>query len=177
MEIIIERLQLAELDSFFQIFSELLQKDFPVYSKAVINYFLIKTYSKSAYHYWLTTGWKIVLIAKNADAKDAKNRGEIIGFAVIDKPYGGVCFLRWLGVLEQFRHQGAGEKLINTWISYAKNYGCHKVELASQPEAKDFYQKCGLNLEGERQFSYFGINQPIFGKVIGRPSDLVMTTD
>lgn len=169
MEIIIERLQLAELDSFFQIFSELLQKDFSVYSKTVINYFLIKAYSKSAYHYWLTTGWKIIFVAKKEDY--------IIGFSVIDKPYGGVCFLRWLGVLEQFRHQGAGEKLINTWISYAKNYGCHKVELASQPEAKDFYQKCGLNLEGERQFSYFGINQPIFGKVIGRPSDLVMTTD
>lgn len=169
MEIIIEKLQLAELDSFFQIFSELLQKDFPGYSKAVINYFLIKAYNKSAYHYWLTTGWKIIFVAKK--------EGHIIGFSVIDKPYGGVCFLRWLGVLPEFRNQGAGGKLISNWIEYAKNYGCHKVELASQPEAKIFYQKCGLILEGERQLSYFGINQPIFGKLIGRPNDVVMTRD
>lgn len=169
MAVKIEKLQVQELDSFWPVFSQVLESGFPGYTKAVIDYFLTKVYTRKAFHYWLSTGWKIVLLAKSGN--------RIIGFAVLDKPYGGVCFCRWLGVIKDFRNKGAGKKLIEAWINYAKNYGCHKVEIASQPGAKEFYKKCQLKLEGKRQLSYFGIDQFIFGKVIGKPDDLVMTRD
>lgn len=167
MEIKIEKLQPRDLDAFWQVFSQVLRSDFPGYTKAVINYFLNRIYTKKAFNYWLLSSWKIVLVAKLEE--------RIVGFAVLDKPYGGVCFCRWLGILKGFRNKGIGKRLIKEWINYATSLGCHKVELASQPEAKDFYKKCNLDLEGKRQMSYFGIDQFIFGKVIGKPKDEAMT--
>jgi len=169
MEIEIEKLQVKDLNEFWEVFPQILEKDFPGYTKAVVDYFLNKVYTKINFNHWLTTGWKIVLIAKL--------NGKIVGFAVLDKPYGGVCFCRWLGVLEELRKKGVGKRLIEEWISFAKNHGCHKVEIASQPIAKDFYEKIGLVLEGKRELSYFGIGQYIFGKVIGQPDDEAMTGD
>lgn len=169
MEINIELLSIQELDGFWEVFSSVIQNDFPGYSRAVISHFLTKAYTKSTYHYWLTTNWKIIYVAKTGQ--------KIVGFAVIDKPYGGVCFCRWLGVLAGFRHQDIGKKLIDIWLAYAKSYGCHKVELAAQLNAKAFYEKCGLVLEGERKLSYFGIDQPIFGKVLGQPNDETMVRE
>lgn len=167
MEIVIEKVNETSLDEFWQVFSESIRQDFPGYSKAVIDHFLNKVYTKSAYQYWLTNNWKIIYVAKLEEAG-------IIGFAVIDRPYGGVCFLRWLGVLSPYRGKGAGTSLIKAWMNYAKEYGCHKIEVAGQPEAKVFYEKYGLDYEGKRNLSYFGINQYIFGKVLGQPSDTVM---
>jgi GNAT superfamily N-acetyltransferase len=169
MGIVIEKLQFRDLDSFWQVFSQLLQTDFPGYSKRVVDFFLNKIYIKDNFRQWLMTGWKIVLLAKRD--------GQAVGFAVLDKPYGGVCFCRWLGVLKDYRKKGVGKRLIQETINYAKNYGCHKIELASQSEAKKFYQKTGLVLEGRRDVSYFGIDQFIFGKVIGQPKDEVMVKE
>lgn len=178
MEIKVEKLKREDLDEFWQAFSQVMKKDFPGYSKVVVDYFLTRMYSKHNFDFWLKTGWKIVLAAHAKNAKDVDAKGaEIAGFAVLDKPYGGVCFCRWLGVLPELRKNGIGKRLIEAWINYAENYGCHKVEIASQSESKEFYRKCGLNLEGKRNLSYFGIDQFIFGKVIGEPEDGVMIRD
>ena len=190
MEIKIEKLTFQDLDLFWQVFSKVLQTDFPGYTKAVVDYFLNKAYTRANFNYWLSTDWKIVLAAKTeghpkallpekgptaSTFRHVGFRAGIIGFAVLDKPYGGVCFCRWLGVLAEFRNQGVGKKLIEAWLNYAKNSGCHKAEVASQPEAKDFYKKCNLDLEGKRKLSYFGIDQYIFGRVINQPRDMIMT--
>lgn len=169
MNILIDTLSTQGINEFYQVFTTVLKEDFPGYTQAVINYFLTKAYNISSYHYWITTGWKIVFIARE--------EGKIIGFAVVDKPYGGVCFCRWLGVLKDFRQKGAGIMLIQKWEEYAKTYGCHKIEIASQPEAKPFYDKCRLNLEGMRKLSYFGIDQYIYGKVLANPKDEIMIKD
>lgn len=167
MNIKTEKLNLQELDLFWQVFEKVLSQDFPGYSQKVVDYFLEKLYNKASFNHWLNSGLKTVLIAKTES-------GKVVGFAVLDKPYGGVCFCRWLGVLKEYRKQGAGKKLIQAFLNYAKRSGCHKLELASQPKAKEFYEKCNLNLEGTRKLSYFGIDQYIFGKVIGKPDDIVM---
>lgn len=169
MEITIKKLELEQLASFWQVFSQLLKAGFPGYSQAVVDYFLEKTYNMTNFNYWLASGWKIVFVSLVNE--------KIVGFAVLDKPYGGVCFCRWLGVLLEYRSKGIGKRLVEIWISYAQDLGCHKVEIASQPESKDFYEKCGLKLEGKRKLSYFGIDQYIFGKVIGSPKDEVMTRE
>ena len=65
MKIKVEKLRREDLDEFWQVFSQIIQRGFPGYSQIVINHFLNKTYTKSNFDYWLSTGWKIVLVAKN----------------------------------------------------------------------------------------------------------------
>lgn len=169
MLIKIEKIKPEDLEEFWQVFCQVIKNDFPGYSQMVINNFLNVIYTRSSFNYWLSQGSKIILIAKV--------KKEIVGFAVLDKPYGGVCFLRWLGVLPQYRKKTIGRKLIVEWEKFSRDYGCHKLEVASQENAKTFYRKAGLNLEGKRPLSYFGIDQYIFGKAIGKPDDIIMTRD
>ena len=168
-KIIIDKLQFGEVNEFFQVFSQIISNDFPGYSKAVIDYFLTQVYTINNFQQWLLTGWKIVLLAKQ--------EALIVGFAVLDRPYGGVCFCRWVGVLPEYRKKGIGRELMREWEEFGRECGCHKLEVAGQPTAKKFYQKAGLKLEGKRKLSYFGIDQFIFGKVIGEPKDEVMAKD
>lgn len=150
-----------------EVFKDVLTTEFPEYSANVIKYLLEKMYNQVNFNYWLANNLKIVLIAKT--------NNNIVGFAVIDEPYGGVSFCRWLGIKKEDQKQGIGKILIKKWLELAKTQGCHKVEIASQPEAKGFYEKIGLKLEGIRKLSYFGIDQFIYGKVIGEPDDKIMT--
>ncbi len=159
MNISIEKLTPDEFYDFYPIFKKVLSNEFPGYSKEIIEFFFGNIYSKDNFLYWLEKDLKLILIAKATD--------QIVGFAIIDNPYGGVSLCRWLGVVKEYQKQGIGKYLIDLWIDIAKKQGCHKVELAAQPTAKAFYEKIGLKKEGKREKSYFGIDQYIFGKVIG----------
>ncbi len=164
---VICQLEQKDIKEFWNLFAQILKNDFPGYSPKVIDYFLNQVYTPTNFAYWLTINWRSVFLAKA--------RGKIVGFAVIDKPYGGVSFCRWLRVKREFRNKGIGKQLLAEWLKSAKKSGCHKIELAGQKEAKIFYKKVGLILEGKRKLSYFGIDQDIFGKVIGLPNDKSMT--
>jgi len=170
MNIVVEELQENEIIPFHNIFAKILKEGFPGYTPKIVDYFLSKIYTQNAFYLWLRDGWKTLLVAKKKNGA----KEDIIGFAVIDQPYGGVSFCRWLGVLKNYRRKGIGRRLIEEWIDRAKKTHCHKLEVASQLQAKEFYVNCGLNLEGERQLSYFGINQFIFGKVLGKPDEKMM---
>lgn len=163
MNIQIHHLDYTNLNNFHSLFSEILSTEFPGYSEKVVKYFLEKIYTRNAFSYWITQHSKTVFIASVDNA--------LAGFTVIDEPYGGVSFCRWLGVKKDFQNHGIGSLLIQNWFQIATQQDCHKVELAAQPEAKGFYEKVGLILEGERKQSYFGINQYLFGKVLKTPSD------
>ncbi len=167
MSFTIELLRPQEVKPFWLTFSQVLTDEFPDYTDKVVSYLLEKIYNPANYQYWLANNLKTILVAKN--------ESEVVGFAVIDEPYGGVSFCRWLGVKKDWQKKGIGRQLINQWINLAKNQGCHKVEVAAQPVAKGFYQKVGLTLEGKRELSYFGIDQYIFGQIIGSPNDKTMT--
>jgi len=163
----ITELKVADIHSFWVLFKELLESEFPGYSKNIVRYFLQQIYSESTFTLYLQTKQKMILVAKHAD--------EIAGFAVIDQPYGGVSLCRWLGVKQKYQKQGIGKKLIEKWLQIAQQEGCHKAEVASQHAAKDFYEKAGLTLEGKRLKSYFGIDQYIFGIVLGPVNEQTLT--
>lgn len=167
MNIMTSELQPHDVPAFFPIFKNLLEQDFPGYDKKVISFFLEKLYTPYLFQYWIREKYKTVLVATNEE--------KIVGFAVIDSPYGGVSLCRWLGVLKNYQRKGIGKILIQRWTEIATKCCCHKIELAAQPEAKEFYEKVGLELEGMRHKSYFGIDQYIFGKVIGEPNAEIMT--
>ena len=152
--------------AFYPTFEQVLCHEFPGYTSKVIEY-LLSIYTPSSFLYWIQKDLKTVLCVIIA--------GKVVGFAVIDQPYGGVSLCRWLGITKENQRQGIGKEIINKWEELARAEGCHKMEVASQPEAKGFYEKVGLTLEGKRSRSYFGIDQYIFGKVLSEPHDEVMT--
>lgn len=145
----------------------MLKSEFPGYTPEVVDYLLNKIYTTDTLKYWAQRKEKIIFGAYEKDS--------IVGFAVIDSPYGGVSFCRWLGVLKTHQHTGFGTALIQKWHDLARESNAHKMEVAGQPEAKEFYEKMGFQLEGLRKASYFGIDQYLFGKVIGSPNVAVMT--
>lgn len=157
-DIAVEKLLLSEVKAFWVVFRQILESDFPGYSKETTQLFLEKYYSEANYRYFLEHSLKTILVAKF--------ESQIIGFAVVDEPYGGVSLLRWLGIKKEFQKKGIGKRVIQSWLKLAVSQHCHKAEVASQPEARDFYRKTGLILEGHRVKSYFGIDQYIFGKVL-----------
>ncbi len=163
MKITIEILRAEEINDFWKVFAQVLKKEFVVYSPKIVDFFLTKIYIPLNFSYWLARNLRTIIIAK----KDS----EIIGFAVIDQPYGGVSFCRWLGVIRKYQKMGAGKLLVKRWLDLAKAQKCHKTEVAAKPEAKGFYEKMGLGFEGERKLSYFGVDQFIFGKIIGKPEE------
>jgi len=167
MKVKIEILKKEGAIDFYSIFARAMKTAFPCYSPVLADFFINKIYTPVNFIYWLNNNLKTIIVARLG--------AEILGFAVIDQPYGGVSFCRWLAILPEHQKKGLGKKLIEAWIEMAKMQGCHKVELASQPLARGFYEKAGLTLEGERKMSYFGIDQFVFGKIIGRPNHSTMT--
>lgn len=167
MPVQIKALVKDEFGNFYPLFAQAIKTLFACYSPKVTNFFIEKVYTPANFIYWLNHNLKTVIVAKEKDC--------IIGFAVIDQSYGGVSFCRWLAVLPKHQKKGVGKKLIKAWEKLAQSQGCHKLELASHPFAKTFYEKAGLLLEGKRQLSYFGIDQFIFGKIISKPNEENMT--
>lgn len=163
MDFKIEILRAEEVNDFGVVFAEVLKKEFSFYSPKIVDFFLTKIYIPLNFSFWIVRNLRTIIIAKT--------NGKIIGFSVIDQPYGGISFCRWLGVRREFQKMGAGKLLIKKWIELAKNQKCHKIEVAAQPDARGFYEKMGLDYEGKRKLSYFGIDQFVFGKIIGEPNE------
>lgn len=158
MQITISKLTTTQNSTFYPLFVSILRSEFPGYTTITLDYLLEKVYTEQNFYYWLQEDLKTILVASIDDT--------FVGFAVIDSLYGGVSLLRWLGVSKEHQRKGIGKRIIIEWEKIALTQGAHKMEVASQPEAREFYAKAGLNLEGKRIKSYFGIDQYIFGKVI-----------
>jgi len=148
------------LTDFFPFFKKLMKENFAFYHPKVIDYFLNKIYSQQNLHYQLINGYRIILVAYEEEKP--------LGFTMSDEPYGGVSFLRWLAVDKNHQKKGVGKALVFEWEKIAKNQGCHKMELAAYPLFTPFYEKCGFEKEGLRKMSYFGVNQVVMGKIIGK---------
>jgi len=171
MNIQIEKLKPEEVIQFHEIFKAVMEKGYD-YPLKVKEYFINRLYSLANFDYWLKYGYKTILVPKIGTVP---NVFQIIGFLVYDEPYGGVLLCRWLGIVSEFRHQGIGKMLMAEFVKDAQALGCHKVEVAVQFDARDFYEKCGLSQEGFRSKSYFGQDQYLFGKVIGEVDEEKVT--
>jgi len=133
MPITISSLTKDDIGSFYPIFATAMKTLFACYSPKITDFFVEKVYTPLNLIYWLNNNLKTVIVAKEKD--------RIAGFAMIDQPYGGVSFCRWLAVLKQYQQKGIGRQLIQTWEKQAKSQSCHKIELASHSLAKKFYEK------------------------------------
>ena len=163
----IHALSSQDIDQFYPVFTSVLNTEFPGYTREVIYYLFNRIYTRDTLKFWVQRKEKIIIGAFENDS--------IVGFAVIDSPYGGVSFCRWLGVFKDHQRKGIGTSLIQKWEVLARESKAHKMEVAGQPEAKKFYEKMGFDLEGMRKKSYFGIDQYLFGKILAEPNAENMT--
>jgi len=164
MKVKIEELALKDLDRFFKVFEEVIREGFPYYSKNLQDYFIEKDYSKKVFAKNLKEKKRAIFIALEGR--------EIVGFLVVNKPYGGVSFAPWLGVKKEFRGKGIGGKLMSYWEKWAKRAGAHSLLLStSQIRKKDFYLKCGFKFFGTEKKTWFGLDHHKFGKLINKPNE------
>ena len=146
----------------YQTFSQVLKKDFPNYSPQLKDYFLTKEVGPEKI--------KKILKDKSYEILIAEEEGEVVGFLFMEKPYGGVSYCAWVGVVEEMKKRGVGRKLMEFWEEEAIKKGCHKLMLLTQTASnRNIFPRYGFREEGFEEKSWFGLNAWIFGKVIGGP--------
>jgi GNAT superfamily N-acetyltransferase len=111
----------------------------------------------------ISSGEKIYLVAIY--------KKKIIGSCYLDMQFSSLNCIR-LGnmfVAKKFRSRGAGLKLVNKAIDYARSVGIKKVWFWTQHELKDairLYEKCGFVLEGIQKKQFCDKDALVYGKVI-----------
>lgn len=160
---VITQARVVDLDEFYPCFEEVMKEGYAGYSKALITHFTNNDYSKNNFYIWLERFLRVVYIAKED--------GRTVGFIVGDNTYGGVAFVSWLGVLQDYRKKGIGASLYNTYENFALSRKAHLIELYTYSKVQPFYLKLGFMEIGHREEGYFGQPNIIMNKVLGKWSD------
>ena len=149
-------LERTHLDEFFDVFSELMHEgydDFPTYLQ---NYFLEQLYSKEALMEGQEKGSRVIYLGRID--------GKIVGFIVGNRLFGGVGFISWLGVLEQYRGRRIGTVLLDEYEQYVVKYNGHMLTLNTFTERAHFYKHLGFEEIGLRRQGYFGLDAILMDK-------------
>ncbi len=160
----INKVELAEVDELFDLFSKLILSQFPEYTQRVRKHLITsnRTYNKD-------------FITKKIEEEHivlcAKVNGKIVGIFIADRPLGGASFGYWLMVDPAFQRKGIGRDLLKTWEEIAKNSGAHNLRLESDKANVEYYKKMGFKLIGLDEKGYFGSDNYIFAKIIQEPNE------
>ncbi|WP_020406911.1 GNAT family N-acetyltransferase [Hahella ganghwensis] len=83
---------------------------------------------------------------------------KLIGLVIGGAPNGGVASLDWVVVAPDYQGQGLGQKLMRFCFHEYAAVGAHKILLYTETEnAKRFYEKCGMALEGVHPNHWWGL--------------------
>jgi len=83
---------------------------------------------------------------------------ELIGLVIGGAPNGGVASLDWVVVAPGYQGRGLGQKLMRFCFHEYAVVGAHKVVLYTETEnAKRFYEKCGMTVEGVHPNHWWGL--------------------
>lgn len=89
----------------------------------------------------------------------ARIGSELVGVAVGAKPEGGVGTIVWLIVSPDHRGEGIGTRLFAEIAETYRSLGCHKMKLtASTVQARTFYERMGMNVEGHLKKHWWGMD-------------------
>ena len=152
-----------DLKSFFQTFGKSLRKDFPEYSKDIISYFLKDVFSLKSYKEEIKKGTCQIFLALV--------NNEIVGYLVSTHPYGGVGFCNWIFVHPDYRKQGLASALREAWEKKAQKDGAHKVHVWIVGRNIKFYKKRGYRMAGRIPDDFFGANDILLYKTLGKSSE------
>jgi len=159
----IRKLSRPEIEKFHLVFAKVIGDGFPEYSQELVDFIIEEDFKPGVLKEKLAKKEYTILVAEE--------EGQIVGFLIFEKLYGGVSYCPWLGVLREFWRKGIGRQLLVTWEEEILREGGHKLMLLTQAEKnKIFYEKCGFTQEGLEKKSWFGLDALIFGKIIGQPN-------
>lgn len=154
----IREAELKDIDSFFKLFRLCIEKQFVEYSPKVKTLFLKKYFSKKD----IRDG----LQKKTLDLLLAFVDGNIQGFLLALPPYGGVSYISWIAIRDEFQGKGLGSALLKEYEVFAKKKKVHKIHLGTSQRNVDFYKKNGWTLLGLVPDNYFGVDDWLFYKSI-----------
>lgn len=157
----IKKATVKDIDLFWPLFSESIKKQFPEYSKKAKDYFLRKAFSKKELKKDLKGENLIIFLAFSGK--------EIVGFLVALPPYGGISFVSWLAVKDNFQGKGIGGQLLKKQEAVVKGQGVHKIHLWTDRRNLKFYKRKGYKMVGCIPKNYFGSDDWLFYKTIQAP--------
>jgi len=151
-----------ELEKFHQLFSQVLREGFPEYPSRLIEFFINNDFSFENLKKQLEKKEITILMDEEVNG--------LLGFLLYEKPYGGVSYCAWVGVLKGVRGKGIGRKLMEEWEKQILALGGHKLMLLTQSQInRNIFPRYGFKEEGCEEKSWFGLDAWIFGKIINEP--------
>lgn len=163
-KILIEELKEQELDIFYDLFKKCTQNLFPGYSERTREYLHSheRTYNKEVIRRKIKNGDTLLI---------AKSDGNIVGYLIADKQFGGVSFCHWLVVDPGVQKKGIGKMLLVHWEQMAKVNGAHSLRLESDKRNLEYYKNRGYAAIGLDEKGYFGSDNYILKKSIQEPKE------
>jgi ribosomal protein S18 acetylase RimI-like enzyme len=153
--------QLRDLELFYNCFEVLMQEGYAGFPNPLKEYFIKKEYSKTNFYLWVEKNFRKIFLAID-------DNNEIIGFLVGDNTYGGVAFITWIGVKKEQRAKGIGKMLFDAYQNYVIAKNAHIIELFTYEGVKGFYLSLGFQEIGRREQGFFGQENIIMNKIIGK---------
>lgn len=167
MDVEISQITKDEIEEFYNFFKSNYSSFYPWYSKKTIDF-------------WVNgdRGWPVKNIQRQHENGTtllvARAKGQIVGFFIGMRHFGGVAFGSHLAVLKDFRRKGIGKKLILRWEEIAKKQGAHALVLqtiAKKTENVKFYESLGFRVIGLHEKFNFGNDYYILQKNIQEPKE------
>lgn len=159
----VEELNQQGLSTFYECFKDLMHEGYNSFSPRLQQHFLQYDYSYQHFELCLLRNIRKIYVIQDV--------GKVNAFLVGDMTYGGVGFISWLGVRPEFRGQGWGKTLVQTYENFVKTRNAHLLELFTFEQVKPFYEKLGFLEVGRRTSGYFGQKNIIMDKRLGEWND------
>ncbi|TCC93504.1 N-acetyltransferase [Pedobacter frigiditerrae] len=145
------------VDSFYELFAEVMNTEFTEFHKNDIYTFVNilhkkENFSRPEYQRIYDV---IISIDKN---------NNVIGFIIAIKSVTGVSNIAWMGVDKTCRMKGVGSDLLAYYEKIADNLGYHLIELNTIKGKEDFYIKNGYYVIGVREDGHYHIDNIIMNK-------------
>lgn len=157
MDIIIRPLQASDKKVFQSLYKRTVVSEFPEYSQRVLRYF---SEGKFASDMWQSPFKFGAFIDKT-----------LVGYMLSDSPIGGVVFLHWLVIDPPYHRKGIGRKLLIFYEEFIKTKGAHNIHILVDEKNIPFYEKCGYEVYGFDDKSYFGSKDYLMRKIIQDPQE------
>lgn len=152
-----------DLHTFFPVFKQSLQTQFPEYTPIIRDYFTDVPYSFKNLH--------LSLEQQNIYLFLAFYKDQVAGYFLTYTPNNGVSMAIWLAVLDEFQHKGLATKLLALWEKEAKKDGAHALQLWTQDRNLPFYKNRGFTLVGKFPKAWYGVDINLLYKIIAEPKE------
>lgn len=153
----IRKLNSKDAKELTKVYSATVYDDFPEYSQKTRKFFLTKKYRDDMF---------------SLDSKFGMFRdGEMIGYLVAWGPHGGVVYIYWFAIAEEFRGRGLGSKFLVWFETWCKKQGVHNIQLQADKRNLDYYKDRGYEMWGFDKQSYFGVDNYMMRKILQKPKE------